>query len=95
MDGSDLQRLRANPPPRTKGFFMGDQLGGSGWEVELPDGTTAKFYVQLPPDLAVTINLHLPHNPMSDQPISDLCERYVTELERMVSDAVEYFHRHP
>lgn len=95
MNGSDFQRLMANPPPGAKGFFMGDQLGGSGWEVELPDGTTAKFYVQLPPELAVTINLHLPHNPMSDQPISDLCQRYVTELESMVTDAVTYFDRQP
>src|SRR5262249_12088167 len=27
------------PPPNAKGFFIGDHLGGSGWEVELPDGS--------------------------------------------------------
>ncbi|ABG57337.1 hypothetical protein [Cytophaga hutchinsonii] len=35
------------PPPNNKGFFIGDQFGGSGWIIELPDGSTEKIYVDM------------------------------------------------
>lgn len=37
-----------NPPPGAKDFYLTDELGGSSWEVELPDGSTTKYYAQLP-----------------------------------------------
>jgi hypothetical protein len=46
----DLQRLGPKPSG-AKTFFMGDQAGGSGWEVELPDGSTEKLYLDLPGDI--------------------------------------------
>ena len=42
---------RFEPPPRAKGFFIADYIGGSGWKVETTDGTTEKYYVELPTDL--------------------------------------------
>ena len=38
----DLTRF-GPPPPNAKGFFIGDNLGGSGWEVKLPDGSIEKY----------------------------------------------------
>lgn len=45
--------LNKYPKPKgTVGFFIGDQFGGSGFEVQLPDGTIEKYYVELPTDVA-------------------------------------------
>ncbi len=91
LDGSDMRRLWANAPPGAKGFFIGDHLGGSGWNIELEDGAIEKFYVQLPPDVAVTVTLHLPDNLMADTPIDELCRQYVDQLSRFVDEAVTHF----
>ena len=37
----DLARF-GPPPPNAKAFFIGDNLGGTGWEVQLPDGSVEK-----------------------------------------------------
>ena len=42
------------PPPNAKGFFIGDRNGGTGWEVQFQDGTTAKYYVELPSEIGKT-----------------------------------------
>ena len=59
LNSAELQPLMQNPPPGARGFFIGDQLGGSGWEVALPDGTTDKYYVALPEDLSRRIKTAL------------------------------------
>ena len=51
------------PPPYAKAFFMGDQLGGSGWEIQLPDGSVSKYYVELPIDIG-EVSLHFPQTPI-------------------------------
>jgi hypothetical protein len=52
----DLSRFE--PPPQTaKALFIGDSTGSTGWEIELPDGSTAKYYVNLPQDIG-TVSLH-------------------------------------
>lgn len=80
------------PPPRAKGFFIGDNIGGSGWEVETEDGVTEKFYVQLPPDLPglrSDVNIHLPDAPEEFRsiPVPALCEAYLEKLSVLLSDA--------
>lgn len=42
-------------PPHATRFFLGDARGGAGWEIRLPDGTTEKYYVELPELLSVTL----------------------------------------
>lgn len=54
FSSSDMQKF-GRPPVGAKAFFIGDHLGGSGWEVELADGTTEKYYVELPSSI-----FHLP-----------------------------------
>ena len=42
FSSEDMKRFE--PRPRgARGFFTGDQNGGSGWEVQLPDGRKEKF----------------------------------------------------
>ncbi len=92
----DLGRLGL-PPPNARGFFVGDSLGGSGWEVELPDGSVEKYYVELPFDIG-TVSLHLPEAPRShlgqeigDSSLETLSRLYVNYLRRMVESAEERF----
>ncbi len=98
LDTSDLQPLLQNPPPGAGGFFIGDSLGGSGWEVELPDGTQAKYYVALPDTVRAEFKLHLPDPPathlgesLQDTSAGALARRYLEYLRQLVFEASEHF----
>ncbi|MEN3273836.1 MAG: hypothetical protein V7636_2597, partial [Actinomycetota bacterium] len=57
LDGDKLADFsRQHSPPGTVSTFIGDQLGGNGWEVQMPDGSIQKVYFDLPdqPGLSVT-----------------------------------------
>jgi len=84
-------------PPNAKSFFIGDRFGGSGWEVELPDGTVEKYYIQLPTNL-VDVTLHFEKSPnthlgknIENEPIDVLANLYVKYLRNMVLDAKKRF----
>jgi hypothetical protein len=100
LHGSEITALMSNPPLGAKSFFMGDALGGSGWEVELPDGTTTKYYVRLPDSMRVTVSILLPDPPtahngkpleLKDRSIAALCRLYVAYLEGIVAEAEQHF----
>jgi len=80
-------------PPNTKSFFIGDSLGGSGFEIELPDGSTTKLYIKLPWDTVITSahfenmpNSHL-GKPINGMSIEEICELYLKYLEKIIEDA--------
>lgn len=84
------------PPPHAKGFFMADNIGGCGWEVEIHDGITEKYYVELPkniPGLDITIAVHFSDCPEDyrDRNIKELTEYYINYLENLVYEAKEKF----
>ncbi len=89
---------RFGPPPvNAKSFFIGDNLGGSGWEVVLSDGSTEKYYVDLPPDL-VSPTLHFPNPPsthkgrtLTNTGIEVLSKAYLDYLDNLVRAAQERF----
>lgn len=83
-------------PPGAKSFFIGDHLGGSGWEVELSNGEKQKFYVQIPENnsgVKVDITLHLIEAPESirEVPIPELAQYYFDHMKAIYSDAREKF----
>jgi len=87
---------QSQPPPGAKGFFIGDQIGGSGWEVELPDGSVTKYYVAIPSDLPnfdLSIRVYLSEAPeqFNRTSIEDLCKTYVSYLDGMVQEAKRHF----
>jgi hypothetical protein len=71
--GAVLQELRQHAPPNTIATFFGDEHGGTGWEVQLPDGTTEKVYFQLPDEVDIVHEYRLPDPPIEHdgQPIED------------------------
>ena len=92
----DLARF-GPPPPYAKSFFMGDQLGGSGWEIQLPDGSVSKYYVELPIDIG-SVSLHFPETPIShlgekieDSSIESLSNAYLQYLRDLLKEARKFF----
>jgi hypothetical protein len=84
------------PPIGAKGFFIGDQLGGSGWEVELANGTKEKYYVELPSSIA-EVKQHFSNLPEAMVPelkgatVEDLSQRYIERLAALVFAARTHF----
>lgn len=97
FDGSRHQEVMRNPPPGARMFFIGDMLGGSGWEVELPDGTTTKYYVELPGVIS-DFQLHFSDPPtvhrgqtLTDTSIQALARHYIEYLQALVVAARGHF----
>lgn len=84
------------PPVGARSFFIGDQLGGSGWEVELADGTKEKYYVELPSSIA-QVKQHFSNLPEAMAPelkgatVEDLSQRYIERLAVLVDAARTHF----
>jgi hypothetical protein len=97
VTGNLFELMSRYPTPKySKGFFICDENGGSGWDIEFPDGTKEKLYVDLPSpttDLVVESILHLPEAPASLHgiEISELALRYVSYFEAMLADARRTF----
>jgi len=92
----DLIKL-GPPPPNAKGFFIGDEHGGSGWKIQLPDGSVEKYYVELPADIA-SVSLHFPDAPeyhlgqkIDDTSIPNLAKLYIRYLRRLIAAAKKRF----
>ena len=91
-----MKRFKA--PPRAKGFFIGDNFGGSGWEVETEDGGTEKYYVTIPgdiPSVKIDVNIHLVGLPKEHErtPAPDVCKAYLDRLSGLVAEARARFER--
>jgi hypothetical protein len=98
LDTDDLAPLMANPPPGASGFFIGDVAGGSGWEVPLPDGASAKYYVKLPDTISIQTSMHLSgppsehlSKPIEDQSAPGLSRLYLAYIDRLLTDAERRF----
>jgi hypothetical protein len=98
FDPPDLQDVRAlmrDPPPGARSFFIeGGQRGG--WRIEMPDGTIATQYVEIPEHLkrTVTERFHFADPPLThlgrrlpDTSVAALARVYITYLEHLVADA--------
>jgi len=80
-------------PTGATGFFIGDQLGGSGWTVKLSDGTEERFYTDIPTSWEVSIQTNFVDVtkqlglPAPNVPIDRLIADYVEYLGQLVADA--------
>ncbi|WP_431798908.1 hypothetical protein [Halobacillus andaensis] len=88
-----LNRLPRPENVKIISFFMGDELGGSGWEIELPDGRKDKFYLDLPNSI-ITVNRYFSNPPknhlglnLEGKTIEEVSEIYFDYLSEVVSKA--------
>jgi hypothetical protein len=96
LDGDNLAEFsRQHSPPGTVSTFIGDQLGGNGWEVQMPDGSIQKVYLDLPdqPGLSVTSWLgfvdpptHHDGSPITDTSLANIGALYVGTLVHLVEE---------
>jgi hypothetical protein len=84
-------------PPGAVAFFIGDENGGSGWKVQLEDGSTQKIYIELPERIGCSWFSFedLPHEHLGSQIAEDTLEGvsrlYVQYLQRLVEAAERKF----
>jgi len=96
--GRLVRELSQHAPPNTIGTFFGDQHGGNGWEVLMPDGTKQTVYFQLPEGIDVESGVQLPDppdehdgQPITDKSIANLGNLYVSTLARTVDEFIARF----
>lgn len=96
--GAVMRGLSRFAPPNTVATFLGDQFGGNGWDVRMPNGSTEKVYFQLPDNLDIESGLRLEDPPtqhygapISDTSIANLGRLYLGTLQAMVDEFIERF----
>ena len=84
-------------PPGSVSFFIGDENGGNGWEVQLEDGTTQKIYIELPESIGRSWfafedlpDEHL-GSPIVEDTLEGVSRLYVQYLRRLVEAAEKEF----
>lgn len=85
------------PPKNAKSFFMGDEIGGSGWEVQISESETEKYYVDFPADIG-KVSMFFPdfssYNTSDDNldnSVESYSDYYFNYLSKMVKDAKKTF----
>ncbi|MBU2865739.1 hypothetical protein [Pacificibacter marinus] len=99
FSSKDLSRMGPRPPS-ADGFFIGDQMGGSGWTSKLPDGTELKYYVDLPEDIGnVTQHFSDLENeifkPIRGKSVDELSDDYIKKLSKILDLAKQHFLSEP
>jgi hypothetical protein len=95
FSSDDIKKF-GRPPVGATSFFIGDQLGGTGWEVELAGGTKEKYYVELPVSIG-EVKQHFANLPLAKAPelreatVEELCQRYLEKLAQIVALARQTF----
>lgn len=92
---ADVPKL-GKRPARARELFMGDELGGVGWEVELMPGVIEKYYAILPAAYG-TVEEFLSFTPVvqtskDPRPVDavKVCEQYITTLEKVLRGAEQH-----
>jgi hypothetical protein len=92
FNSGDMHRFGPAPPGAIS-FFIGDENGGTGWEVINPDGTQEKYYVDLPGDIGA-VEIGLANSPGGeDEPAHVIAENYLAKVGAIISEARERFIR--
>lgn len=86
LDSSQLWR---NAPPNTRSVFIGDNLGRSGWNVLLPDGSSTVIYFELPTEVG-TVALNLEGAP-AGKDFATLLNEWLTTIEQIYIEAATRF----
>ncbi len=92
---ADVPKL-GKRPAHARELFMGDDIGGIGWEVEVLPGSIEKYYAILPASygtvdefLSFTAVAQTSNDPRSLDPIK-VSEQYITTLEKVLRGAEQH-----
>lgn len=85
-------------PPNATTFFIGDNTGGAGWYVQMPDGRTERYMVEMPQEMYGTLMLKFDDQPkthlgksIENLPIDKLGIMYLDYLTKLVEAAFQKF----
>jgi hypothetical protein len=80
------------PPPGATALFIGDQTGRAGWEVQAPDGSVEKYYVDMPPSVG-RVTVLFPGAPGSTRERSapELLQEFLDTLAALIERARSRF----
>lgn len=94
FDSSMLSRMPPPPPGRVRSTFILDSVGGSGYEMEMADGSVEKFYVSLPIEAGAWVKFQFDGVPASvpkpaagSDPAGSMLNAYVERLAELVREA--------
>jgi hypothetical protein len=92
---ADVPKL-GKRPANARELFMGDELGGVGWEVELMPGVVEKYYAILPAAygtveefLSFTAVAQTSKDPRALDAVK-VCEQFITTLEKVLRGAEQH-----
>lgn len=99
FDSSMLARFE-KPPFESDSFFISDENGGSGWEMNLGDGESIKYYINIPTSVAEVKQVFhsFPDNIPEDfrsKSTYELCAIYLDKLKVLVAKSKVEFLPHP
>jgi hypothetical protein len=99
------QDLAMLPPPpaglKVVGIAIGDEIGGSGYDVQIQDGSIQRFYFDMPKEI-FSSKLVLPNPPrmhlgkvVADPSVEMLSRLYLDYLQKLLKDAKNMFSKNP
>lgn len=95
LNSNDLEKLE-KPPFESTLFFIGDQNGGSGWEMDLGGGESIKYYISIPKSIGEVRQIFhsLPENisqELRDLSTDELCSIYLEKLSSLLAATKKEF----
>jgi hypothetical protein len=83
-------------PPGATSFFIGDQNGGSGWDITHSDGSTSVVYVNSDKDIPeariiVWNSSQFAPKGKEQTPVEELFEQYTDEYNKILLDGIKRF----
>jgi hypothetical protein len=79
------------PPANARAFFTGDRLGGTGWEVVMPDGGVEKYYVAISEAVRPHGFGFRDEGTPAGACLEPMMGKYVAHLREMLRSAREHF----
>jgi len=84
-------RSHGAPPKHARAFFTGDRLGGTGWEVVMPDGSVEKYYVAISQAIRPHGFGFKAEGTSAGACLEPMMGKYVAHLREMLRSAREHF----
>lgn len=79
------------PPKGARAFFTGDRLGGTGWEIVMPDGGVEKYYVVVSDEIRPAGYGFRDEGTPADACLEPIMTKYLAHLREMLRSAKEHF----